>query len=134
MLFRLSLLFLGLDLLVGIYTADFRLFIAAPGLALLCATLARLDPSGIILACQSIRQASAEWRYRSYNDENFLPCELQAHGKLASVLLLDCICQRRDLRGVRSRARLLIFPDAMSEEHWRLLRRQLRLQLHARNA
>lgn len=101
--------------------ADYRLLVPALGLAVLYRALLGVDSSGFVLQCKSIRAESTEWCCGAGDHEPLVACVLQSHSKATNFLWLEC-------QWGNTRRSLLIFPDAMSYEHWRLLRRQLRLQ------
>jgi len=104
------------------------------GLALLWRRLVQMDPRGVTLACESIRDASAAWRCATPGLAGLVPCELHAYGSFAGALWLHCRFERYPTEAGQARRKpktsknLLVFFDAMSDEQWRLLRRQLRLQ------
>ncbi|MDP5054246.1 MAG: hypothetical protein NWP69_10680 [Congregibacter sp.] len=90
------------------------------------------------------------------------PCEVSAQGKLSAVLWLNCTlnstdghnsdehspdengpdengpdengpeANHPDAKGRRVHRSFLVFDDALSDEHWRLMRRQLRLEAQVR--
>lgn len=133
-LVRLSAVLCIVNVGVSVHSADWRLLFAALGSALLWATLLQMDPDGVNLACKSIRHASGAWRFKARDDPEFLPCELQARGRLAGVVWLKCVFDSSAFEVGTPHKTLLIFYDAMSDEHWRLFRRQLRLLSHAADA
>ncbi|WOJ93909.1 hypothetical protein R0135_01765 [Congregibacter variabilis] len=128
---RASAVLCAVNVVASIYSSDWRLLFASLGLALLCTTLNQMNPCGVTLACESIRHASSQWHFKARGASEFLPCKLQSTGRLASVLWLHCVLQKPSTEAAAPAKTLLIFYDAMSEEQWRLFRRQIRLQLHA---
>lgn len=111
-------------LCLSAFSMDYRPLMPAVGLAIFYRSLKKLDPQGFTLLCSSLRAESVEWWCCAPGYDKPLVCDLHRHSKSTSCLWLEC--HYGDT--VRS---LLIFPDAVSYEHWRLLRRQLRLQLPA---
>ncbi|MFT4768864.1 MAG: hypothetical protein ACI8RN_002003 [Glaciecola sp.] len=127
-LIRTLCLLSGLSVFASCYSADFRLLLTAMGFAVLAHSLAQMDPFGITLAGSSIRHPRGEWLCTLHSHALVSHCELRAHGTLASVLWLDCSLEG-SVPGDHGLAKsLLVFHDAMSDEQWRLLRRQLRLE------
>lgn len=116
---------------VSVYSGDWRLIFAALGSALLWATLLQMNPVGVTLVCKSIREASGAWQCKAGDDSDFLPCQLQARGRFAGVVWLNCVFDSSASEVGTLHKTLLIFHDAMSDEQWRLFRRQLRLISHA---
>lgn len=115
---------------VSLYGSNFHLILSAIGLCLLSIAITRLDPEGVTLVCESLGQAAGSWRYSPAEISPLRPCTLLGHGKLASVLWIECRSEATPLESA-SCQRMLVFPDAMSFEQWRLLRRELRLEAHA---
>ena len=126
----LTRLLCAILLVVSLWTLDFQLLVAVLGLCLLSKAISALDPCGITLVCESFGQAVGSWYCVPPGYSLSRPCILRSHGRLASVLWIECRTEANE-REPSSCRQMLVFPDAMSYEHWRLLRRELRLQAYA---
>ncbi|WP_439107806.1 protein YgfX [Congregibacter sp.] len=128
-----ALLLSLLCLATSLYLRDPRLLLPMLACVLLAAAISELDPRGTTLRCNGISQSPGEWLCRTPEQTAYTPCIIRDRGRLTDLQWLDCVTgavagRRGQLR------RLLVFSDAMSYEHWRLLRRQLRLDAHGREA
>lgn len=138
MLQRAIRLLLIFCLFNGVLASQISMVPAALGLWLVARSLSRMDPQGLTLLKGDLGQPGGLWFVvypdgREDEDHRRRLCCLHSQGSFSSLLWLEvhessCAEKRSTYRS------FLIFPDALSFEHWRLLRRELRLEDHTGDA
>ncbi|WP_439102652.1 hypothetical protein [Congregibacter sp.] len=118
--------------ITGVVGSHSSMMPAALGLLLLAWSFSRVNPRGLTLYRGTLGEPGAPWSCIYPGDPCAQLCTVKSHGNLASVLWLEIHWSpaRKKPGGYRT---LVVFPDAVSFEHWRLLRRELRLEHHARD-